>query len=444
MKYKAICPPEWLSRSAVYQINPRTFSREGTIKAVTDELPRLKEQGFRIMYLCPVFEEDSSEDRSFWSARQKKSETDNPKNPYRMNNYFKIDSEYGTEDDLREFIEKAHGLGMRVLLDLVYLHIGPNAPILKRHPEFARQDADGNTVCTDWNFPYLDYNSDGLREYLWCNMIYYIGEMDVDGFRCDVGDGVPLDFWVEARRRMKAVKPEAVLINEGFNWNYLLTGFDSMYCVEWHEELYKAFGGKITAEQLRKSRERLESCFPAGAKTLSDIDNHDTATDWPARTETVAGHDGMEQIEVINYLLDGIPMVYCGNELADSANHNMFANRFHMGKYETTDRRGLEKLDYSIRRQEIMKRLNALKLESDILCYGCTVWTDNSTPEKVLSFSREYGGKKIVFIGNISNETALVTIGEGLTGTELLSNGVKTLTADSVELKPRGYIALEK
>ena len=96
MKYKAICPPEWLSRSAVYQINPRTFSREGTIKAVTDELPRLKELGFRIMYLCPVFEEDNSEDRSFWSARQKKSETDNPKNPYRMNNYFKIDSEYGT------------------------------------------------------------------------------------------------------------------------------------------------------------------------------------------------------------------------------------------------------------------------------------------------------------------------------------------------------------
>ena len=91
-----------------------------------------------------------------------------------------------------------------------------------------------------------------------------------------------------------------------------------------------------------------------------------------------------------------------------------------------------------------MKKLNALKLESDILCYGCTVWIDNSTPEKVLSFSREYGGKKIVFIGNISNETALVTIGEGLTGTELLSNGVSAITADSVELEPRGYIVLEK
>ena len=131
MKYKAICPPEWLSRSAVYQINPRTFSREGTIKAVTDELPKLKDLGFRVMYLCPIFEEDDSENREFWSTRQKKSETNNPKNPYRMNNYFRIDSEYGTENDLREFIEEAHRLGMRVLLDLVYLHMARTRRYLK-------------------------------------------------------------------------------------------------------------------------------------------------------------------------------------------------------------------------------------------------------------------------------------------------------------------------
>ena len=425
MKYKAVCPPEWLSRSAVYQINPRTFSADGTIRAVTNELPKLKELGFRVMYLCPIFEEDDSENRDFWSTRQKKSETNNPKNPYRMNNYFKIDSEYGTEDDLREFIEEAHRLGMRVLLDLVYLHIGPNAPILKRHPEFARQDRDGNIICTEWNFPYLDYTSDGLREYLWCNMIYYIGEMDADGFRCDVGDGVPTDFWVEARRRMKAVKPDSVLINEGSNWNNLLKGFDSSYCFDWHVNLYKAFSGEISAAECRSFLERLANEIPSGAKLIFDIDNHDTVTDWPKRTEKVAGHNGMEQIEVINYLLDGIPMVYCGNELADEAYHSLFANRFHMGRFETTDRRGLETLDYSLRRQEIMKGLNTLKLESDILCYGSTVWVDNSAPEKLLSFSREYNGKKITFIGNISREKAASEFNAEFGGRVLFSNGAE-------------------
>lgn len=444
MKYKAVCPPEWLSRSAVYQINPRTFSADGTIRAVTNELPKLKELGFRVMYLCPIFEEDDSENRDFWSTRQKKSETNNPKNPYRMNNYFKIDSEYGTEDDLREFIEEAHRLGMKVLLDLVYLHIGPNAPILKRHPEFARQDRDGNIICTEWNFPYLDYTSDGLREYLMCNMIYYLGEMDADGFRCDVGDGVPTDFWVEARRRMKAVKPDSVLINEGSNWNNLLKGFDSSYCFDWHVNLYKAFSGEISAAECRSFLERLANEIPSGAKLIFDIDNHDTVTDWPKRTEKVAGHNGMEQIEVINYLLDGIPMVYCGNELADEAYHSLFANRFHMGRFETTDRRGLETLDYSLRRQEIMKGLNALKLESDILCYGSTVWVDNSAPEKLLSFSREYNGKKITFIGNISREKAASEFNAEFGGRVLFSNGAEKISDGTIELEPRGYVVLEK
>lgn len=444
MKYKAVCPPEWLSRSAVYQINPRTFSADGTIRAVTNELPKLKELGFRVMYLCPIFEEDDSENRDFWSTRQKKSETNNPKNPYRMNNYFKIDSEYGTEDDLREFIEEAHRLGMRVLLDLVYLHIGPNAPILKRHPEFARQDRDGNIICTEWNFPYLDYTSDGLREYLMCNMIYYLGEMDADGFRCDVGDGVPTDFWVEARRRMKAVKPDSVLINEGSNWNNLLKGFDSSYCFDWHVNLYKAFSGEISAAECRSFLERLANEIPSGAKLIFDIDNHDTVTDWPKRTENVAGHNGMEQIEVINYLLDGIPMVYCGNELADEAYHSLFANRFHMGRFETTDRRGLETLDYSLRRQEIMKGLNTLKLESDILCYGSTVWVDNSAPEKLLSFSREYNGKKITFIGNISREKAASEFNAEFGGRVLFSNGAEKISDGTIELEPRGYVVLEK
>lgn len=444
MKYKAVCPPEWLSRSAVYQINPRTFSADGTIRAVTNELPKLKELGFRVMYLCPIFEEDDSENRDFWSTRQKKSETNNPKNPYRMNNYFKIDSEYGTEDDLREFIEEAHRLGMRVLLDLVYLHIGPNAPILKRHPEFARQDRDGNIICTEWNFPYLDYTSDGLREYLMCNMIYYLGEMDADGFRCDVGDGVPTDFWVEARGRMKAVKPDSVLINEGSNWNNLLKGFDSSYCFDWHVNLYKAFSGEISAAECRSFLERLANEIPSGAKLIFDIDNHDTVTDWPKRTEKVAGHNGMEQIEVINYLLDGIPMVYCGNELADEAYHSLFANRFHMGRFETTDRRGLETLDYSLRRQEIMKGLNALKLESDILCYGSTVWVDNSAPEKLLSFSREYNGKKITFIGNISREKAASGFNAEFGGRVLFSNGAEKISDGTIELEPRGYVVLEK
>ena len=164
MKRTAIVSPDWLNKSAIYQINPRTFSKDGTIQAIAEEIPFLKELGFRILYLCPIFEEDESLDNR--SSRQLASETDNPKNPYRINDYFSIDDEYGTMDDLRMLVNKAHEADMRVLLDLVYAHIGNNADIIKRHPEFVMQNQDGSIVCTRWNFARLDFNSEGLREYL--------------------------------------------------------------------------------------------------------------------------------------------------------------------------------------------------------------------------------------------------------------------------------------
>lgn len=444
MKFVALCPPEWLSRSAVYQINPRTFSSEGTIAAVTAELPALREMGFRIVYLCPIFEEDDSAERTGWSDRQRASGTGNPKNPYRMNNYFKIDSEYGTEDDLRALTEAAHALDMKVLLDLVYLHIGPNAPILGRHPEFAKQAPDGTILNTMWHFPALDFTSEGLREYLFCNMIYYIGEIDVDGFRCDVGDGVPIDFWLEARRRMHRIKPDAVLINEGCNWSYLLQGFDSSYCSAWHDVLYGIFTGKATMKDLTDLFGRLDVKVPAGAKLLFDIDNHDTVTDWPERFEVLAGHDGMELVEVMTYLVDGIPMVYAGNELADTARVSMFANRFHPGKYETTNRHATADPAARERRVTLMTELNRLKRESDVLCYGRMEWLGHTEAEKVFAFARVQEGKRITFIGNLTGEAVETTLDEQPGGTIILSNNAENHPAGRVTLGAHGYLVFSE
>ena len=70
MKGNAITPPLWFKKNAVYQINPRTFSREGTIDSITNEPGFVKETGFNIVYLCPVFEMDSSKNRNNRSERQ--------------------------------------------------------------------------------------------------------------------------------------------------------------------------------------------------------------------------------------------------------------------------------------------------------------------------------------------------------------------------------------
>ena len=443
MKYTAITPPDWLGYSAIYQINPRTFSKEGTIRAVTEELKTIRELGFRVVYLCPIFTEDDSEDRDFWSIRQKKSETGNPKNPYRMNDYFSVDVEYGTADDLHAFVKEAHALGMRVLLDLVYLHIGPEAEILKLHPEFARQDRDGNPICGQWNFPLLDYRCSGLREYLWCNMVYYISVFDVDGFRCDVADGVPLDFWTEGKRRIRAVKSDAVLIEEGVNKSFLAESFESLYFFDWHETIYSVIQKGGNRNAIRETWEKWNSDAPKGMMSLHGIDNHDTVTDWPKRVETLIGHSGMELLEAMTYVIDGIPMVYAGNELGDEAKLSLFANRFHMGKFETTDR-SIASRDYSIRRQTVMKALNRLKETSDVLRFGKTFWLSDANSGTVVAFSREYSGKSITFIGNLGDDRADFPSDKAESRKVLLSSeSTPVILGGKVSLEPWTYITIE-
>lgn len=102
---------------------------------------------------------------------------------------------------------------------------------------------------------------------------------------------------------------------------------------------------------------------------------------------------------MLNYLIDGIPMVYSGNELACTAKLNMFANRFYMGVYEVTDRENKNSIE-SIRRQEVIKALNKMKSESDLLRYGKTLWLDSVDSDDMISFKRVLGQNEIVFFGN--------------------------------------------
>ena len=122
--------PEWVTRGVMYQIQPRAFTPEGTLKAATTRLHELADLGVDIIYLCPVFVSDDDPNTKGWSPRQKKSGMNNPRNPYRMKDYYHVDPEYGTDDDLKAFINEAHKLRMRVLLDMVYLHCGPSAVFL--------------------------------------------------------------------------------------------------------------------------------------------------------------------------------------------------------------------------------------------------------------------------------------------------------------------------
>jgi glycosidase len=435
---KALTPPEWVLKNAVYQINVRTFSPEGTISSVTERLPALSSLGFKIMYLCPVFKADASLNRDHWSERQKKFGTNNPKNPYRIYDYFEIDEEYGTKEDLLTFVKTAHGLGMKVIFDLVYTHLGPNAPIIKKNPDFALRDENGNIIYNSYHFITLNYESQELREYLYSNMEYFLREFQVDGFRCDYCDSIPEDFWIEAHRRMKKINKDTLLIEEGCKKERLLTAFESMYGFQFHEDLYKLLRGELDCKDIRKGYEEFKKDLPEGALVLRDLDNHDTVTDWPERSELVKGSSAMEAIIAFNYTIDGIPMVYCGNEIACKKRHNMFANRFYPGGYETTDRTAPYDED-ALRRMGVIKRLNEIRFSEKTLWSGETKWIETEHANDVLAFSRSLKNETIIFIGNFSEKTVSLSI---KAGSVLLENGTKH--SEKLDLAPYGYIIFKE
>ena len=93
--------PKWFTDGVMYQVQPRAFTADGSLKAAAEKLPYLKETGVTIVYLLPVFKMDGKMDRSFWSPRQVKSGFNIPKNQYCIADYFHVDEEYGTDQDLK-------------------------------------------------------------------------------------------------------------------------------------------------------------------------------------------------------------------------------------------------------------------------------------------------------------------------------------------------------
>lgn len=376
----------------IYQIMFRTFTVKGTIASATRRLKHVADLGVDIIYLSPFCEADGDMDRSAWSERQIASGMNNPKNPYRICDYFKIDEEYGTDEDLTQFMREAHDLGLKVIFDLVYMHCGPSK-FVQNHPTFVQRDATGAVLSSRYNFPYLDYNNPQLCEYMWSNMLYWVEKFDVDGYRCDVGDEVPLEFWREGRRRIEQIKPKFYFINEGENPDYMLEVFDVAYYnhdFSWNEVIQKTLkkGNRGVHHSIRMIYEALKARNPDGALLLRAYENHDFVVDsWDSRLDKTHPK-AVEALMVLNFVIDGVPMLYSGNEFADSRRHTMW--RWSGDDYC---------VDWNVistsegqRRMELTKKLCDLRHTYKALCRGDTRL--EKTPD-LLIFKRQYGDEII-------------------------------------------------
>lgn len=426
--------PEWITSGIIYQINPRAFTEDGTLKSAVSRLPDLARLGINIVYLCPVFVADDDMDQRFWSPRQKASGMNNPRNPYRMKDFYHVDPEYGTDNDLKDYIILAHKLGLRVMLDMVYLHCGPKPVFLKDHPDFIKRDEEGKPVNAAWAFPALNYANPELREYLCKNMEYWVKDFDVDGFRCDVASGIPIDFWETARDRLEKIRPDIGMLAEGERTVDQLKAFDLNYSFTWFNALRRVMEKGESVSTLRMTWENMANANPKGSRFIRYTDNHDIANDaYHNRIEKAWGTKGVNAALVMTFTLDGVPFIYNGQEVADTARHSIF------GRLPVFWESGKTQIGKA--RFALCQKLTAFRKTEPSLTKGTFKWIENDAPDAILSYMREYNGEEILTIVNLKRKEINVKINlpEGVKG-----KSFKLLISENAEGKPQSGLIIRE
>lgn len=449
--------PDWFRKGVMYQIQPRAFTAEGTIKAAEAKLPELAAMGVTVVYMCPVTAADDDPREDMWSPRQVKSGFNNPRNPYRTGDYFHVDPEYGTDEDMRSFVKSAHANGIKVLMDIVYLHCGPSARVVRDHPEYFSYDKDGKIVMAGWRFPKLDFDNCAVHEYFKANMVYWLVDFDVDGFRCDVADGISLDFWEESRDVCERIKRDIVILAEGCRHANTRHAFDANYnwpvCLSWLRPILKgdakegynqqwAAGGVDVSKfkgvaKLRAAAEQYAAKCPKGTLNMNFTENHDTVNDdYDFRMEKRCGWDNQTLGLALCFAMDGIPLIYNGQEIADSRRHSIFGHSPEV----TVDWSAADTED-GRRRREMVRALAALRRDNPAMTASGQTWLDNDKPESVLALRRgKSDANAIVFVGNFSKEEVTVRVDSVAADKMeiLLSNGAAA-EAESFRLSPWGF-----
>lgn len=227
--------PEWAKNKVVYQIFPSRFATskevdhdtwyqapidhkadlKGDLKGIIQHLDHLQELGVDIIYMTPIFESPSS-------------------HKYNTVDYYKIDPSFGTEEDIKELVEKAHAMGMRVIMDAVFNHTGTDFFAFKDV-----QEKEEKSPYVDWyyidgfplnmkfgtkpNFktfsyfggmPKLNLQNKEVAEYCINVGRYWMEKCQIDGWRLDVGDEVSHKFWRKFRTAIKETNPDALIIGE--------------------------------------------------------------------------------------------------------------------------------------------------------------------------------------------------------------------------------------
>ena len=289
----------------MYQVNPRVFAPSNSLQAVLARIDSIEDLGVNMIWIMPIY-----------PIGEEKSKN----SPYSVRDYKAVAPEYGTIDDLKMLVESCHERGIGVILDWVANHTAWDNVWVKEHPDWYTHDSVGNIIFppgTDWtDVADLNYDNKDMREAMIDAMKFWVDSVGIDGFRCDVADQVPADFWTEAIKTLRtAAKPRGLfMLAEGANPDNFKAGFDMNYAWDFMGAIAEVMKDKAKVNKLIESDKKEYADLDRGKFKMRFTTNHDESTK-ATPVQLYGGAKASMAAFVATTMLHGGMMIYGSQEV---------------------------------------------------------------------------------------------------------------------------------
>lgn len=338
----------------MYSVFVRNYSEEGTFDAVRRDLTRIRNLGTDIVWLLPIHPIGKVGRKGTLGS------------PYAIQDYRKINPEYGTMKDFRTLVDAIHAQGMKCIIDVVYNHTSPDSWLCRNHPEWFYHRTDGsfgNKIGAWADVVDLDYTQPGLWDYQIDTLKQWA--QIVDGFRCDVAPLIPLDFWLRAREEVEEVRPGCFWLSEsvepafiaenrargfvGLSDSEILQAFDACYDYDIFSYFTGYLEGRNSLKEYAARINQQETIYPDNYVKLRYLENHDNA-----RAKFIIPDENMlMNWTAFLYFQKGMTLLYAGEEKEAEHLPSLFekdAVRWEMG----SDLSGFLSRLYAIKKHPLM------------------------------------------------------------------------------------------
>jgi glycosidase len=327
--------------------NPRAY-HGGDFRGIINQLAYFKELGVTALWLTPWYDN--------WNGVNR---CDQPWCPntyyhgYHAIDYYGVEDHFGDLGTLRELVEKAHALGLKVIQDQVANHVGSRHPWVSDPPldnwfhgtpqnhllerfqnsvllsPHANRDEVRNTL-DGWfseDLPDMNQEEPEVARYEIQNALWWVGATGIDGIRQDTIQYLPRSFIHELSAALHRQYPKMWMVGEVFErdpaqtaffigghagWDGIDTELDSDFDFSLWQVSLDVFTNKKPVRALRDQL-KYDALYPDPSKLTTLINNHDTA-----RFMSLAGAtlEGAMLHTAFTLSVRGVPQLYSGEEIA--------------------------------------------------------------------------------------------------------------------------------